>query len=197
MPLPEPLRNALQINGGTIASSEANALGVSNERLRLLVKSGDLERVAHGIYVIPGEFLDRMHIVQKRRPKMIYSHETALYLHGLTDRDPIAYTVTVPSGYNAKAILADGLFVYFVKRELHGMGAIPMQTTFSHTVIAYDLERTVCDCIRNRNQMDIALVTEAVKRYAGHPDKNLNLLMKMAEAFHVAKPLRSYLEVLL
>jgi len=195
--MPDCLQEALRKNGGTIVSAEANALGVSNERLRLLVKSGVLERAAHGVYIAPGDFFDRMHIAQKRRQKMIYSHETALFLHELIDRDPIVYTVTVPSGYNAKAILADGLAVYFVKRELHEMGVTPMQTLFGNTVIAYDLERTMCDCIRSRNQIDIALVTEAVKRYARRHDKNLNTLMKMAEAFHIIKPLRSYLEVLL
>ncbi|MBS3885747.1 MAG: abortive phage infection protein, partial [Dethiobacter sp.] len=61
----------------------------------------------------------------------------------------------------------------------------------------YGLERTICDCIRSRNQMDIAVVTDAVKRYARRSGKNLNVLMQMAETFRITKPLRSYLEVLL
>jgi predicted CopG family antitoxin len=44
--------------------------------------------------------------------------------------------------------------------------------------------------------MDIAIVTDAVKRYVKRKDRNLNILMEMAETFRVAKPLRSYLEVL-
>jgi predicted transcriptional regulator of viral defense system len=197
MAMSDRLRHALQENGGAITSAEAHALGVSNERLRLLTRSGDLERMARGVYVFPGDFPDKMHVLQQRRSRMIYSHETALYLHGLTDRDPLGYTVTVPSGYNAGTILADGLSVFFVKRELHELGAIPMSTTFGHEVMAYDLERTLCDCIRSRKQMDIAVVTDAVKRYARLANRNLNRLMEMADAFHVAKPLRAYLEVLL
>jgi len=45
--------------------------------------------------------------------------------------------------------------------------------------------------------MDIAVVTDAVKRYAKRKDKNLNTLMQVAQAFNVTKPLRSYMEVLL
>jgi predicted transcriptional regulator of viral defense system len=104
--VPNRLQSLLQKNGGTITTAEANVVGISNERLRLLAKSGELERVAHGVYISPDDFLDKMCVAQRRRPKVIYSHETALFQHGLTDRDPVSYSVTVPSGYNTKAILA-------------------------------------------------------------------------------------------
>lgn len=197
MPLPSELQQILSQNGGTITTAQANIIGISNERLRLLVKAGELERVSHGVYVSPDEFADKMYIAQQRRPKIIYSHETALFLHDLTDRDPISYTVTVPTGYNAINLRKDGLVVFTVKKELHKTGTTEMKTMFGHTVTAYGLERTICDCIRSRNQMDIAIVTDAMKRYARRRDKNLNVLMQMAEVFHVTKLLRSYMEVLL
>jgi predicted transcriptional regulator of viral defense system len=197
MSLPTELREVLSQGGGVFRSAEANAAGVSNERLRLLVGSGDIERVAFGVYASPDDIPDKMYVTQLRRPKAIYSHETALYLHGLTDRDPVHYTVTVPRGYNVRRLRDDGIACFMVKRELHGMGTVETGTAFGHTVRAYGLERTVCDCIRSRNQMDAAVVTDAVKRYSKRRDKDLNELMGMAEAFRVTKPLRSYLEVLL
>jgi hypothetical protein len=103
----------------------------------------------------------------------------------------------VPTGNNATRLRKDGINVFTVKRELHEIGATQVKTMFGNPVTAYSLERTICDCIRSRNQMDIAIVTDAMKRYAKRSDKNLNTLMEMAEAFRVAKPLRSYLEVLL
>jgi hypothetical protein len=45
--------------------------------------------------------------------------------------------------------------------------------------------------------MDIAVVIDAIKRYASRKDKNQNTLMQMAETFNVTKLLRSYMEVLL
>jgi len=193
----ENLQSVLQENGGVITTAGANAVGISNECLRRLVRSGKLERVAHGVYISPDDFTDKMYVAQLRRPKMIYSHETALFLHGLTDRDPISYTVTVPSRYNTKAIIEDGMNVFSIKRELHELGSVQLETIFGHMVTAYGLERTICDCIRSRNKMDIAIVTDAVKRYVKRNDKNLNILMEMAEVFRVMKPLRSYMEVLL
>lgn len=197
MTIPVKLQSVLMQYGGMVTSAQANAAGVSNERLRLLVKSGNLNRAAYGVYVLPDEFADKMYAAQLRRPKMIYSHETALFLHDLTDRDPIHYTVTVPTGYNARNLRRDGFTVFTIKRELHDLGATGLITLFGHTVKAYGLERTICDILRSQNRMDIAVMTDAIKRYAERKDKDLNTLMQMAETFNVDRRLRSYLEVLL
>lgn len=197
MAMPNELQSVLKQNGGMVTTAQANEVGVSNERLRMLVHSGDLERVTTGIYVLPDEFTDKMFIVQLRRPKIIYSHETALFLHELTDRDPISYMVTVPTGYNPTRLREDGFTVFTIKRELHEIGVTKLTTMFGNSVTVYDLERTICDCLRSRNNLDIAVVTDALKRYAKRKDKNLNKLMQMAETFKVTKLLRGYMEVLL
>ena len=197
MGLPDKLQSILLQNGGIITTAQANKVGISNERLRLLVKSDELERASFGVYMLPEEFDDEMYVIQKRKPKVIYSHETALFLHDLTDRDPLNYAVTVPTGYNAIRLNDINLDVFFTKKELHLIGVTQLKTMFGHNVTTYDMERTICDCLRSRNRMDIAIITDAVKRYARRKDKNLNILMQMAEIFHVTKLIRSYLEVLL
>ena len=197
MAMPNELQSVMKQNGGMVTTAQANEVGVSNERLRLLVHSGDLERVTTGIYVLPDEFADKMFIVQLRRPKIIYSHETALFLHELTDRDPINYMVTVPTGYNPTRLREDGFTVFTIKRELHEIGVTKLTTMFGNSVTVYDMERTICDSLRSRNNLDIAVVTDAIKRYAKRKDKNLNKLMQMAETFKVTKLLRGYMEVLL
>ena len=87
--------------------------------------------------------------------------------------------------------------MFTIKRELHEVGVTQITTIFGNGVEVYDLERTICDCLRSRNKMDIAVVTDAVKRYVKRKEKNLNTLMRMAKTFGVTKPLRSYMEVLL
>ncbi len=151
------------------------------------MKSGDLERAAFGVYTLPDTFIDKMYIAQLRRPKIIYSHETALFLHDLTDRDPTSYTVTVPTGYTPAKLREDGFTVFTIKRDLHDLGKTHLKTMFGHSVAAYSMERTICDCLRSRNKMDLAIITDAIKRYAGRKDKDLNTLMRMAETLHVSK----------
>ena len=197
MTIPAELKPILTQNGNTITTAEANAVGISNERLRQLVKRGVLERPAFGIYVLPHDFVDRMYATQQRRPKIIYSHETALFLHNLTDRDPISYSVTVPTGYNTVKLREEGFTVYTIKRDLHTVETTEAETMFGHTVRVYTMERTICDCLRSRSRMDMTLLTDALRRYVRRKDKNLNTLMKTAKTFRVEQPLRHYMEVLL
>ncbi|MDR2649641.1 MAG: abortive phage infection protein, partial [Clostridiales bacterium] len=91
---------------------------------------------------------DLLYIEQLRRPKIVYSHSTALYLHDLTDRDPIKFSVSVPAGYNTKALLNEGFKVFSVKPELYGSDIIRFPTKYGHLVNTYSLERTVCDAVR-------------------------------------------------
>ena len=197
MTIPAELKPILTQNGNTITTAEANAAGISNERLRQLVKRGVLERPTFGVYVLPHDFVDRMYATQQRRPKIIYSHETALFLHDLTDRDPISYSVTVPTGYNTLKLREEGFTVYTIKRDLHTVETTEVETMFGHTVRVYSMERTICDCLRSRCRMDVTLLTDALRRYVRRKDKNLNTLMKMAKTFRVEQPLRHYMEVLL
>ena len=72
-----------------------------------------------------------------------------------------------------------------------------MQTSFGHAVPVYDMERTICNLLRSRNNIEIQVFQDALKQYARRKDKNLRVLMKYAALFHVENILRPYLEVLL
>ncbi len=191
------LREFIKNNEGIITTKEVEGNGIHREYLRHLVSTGELERVAHGVYITPELWEDRMKILQLRKAKIVFSHETALFLHGLTDRDPINYVVTVPNGYNPTKLKNDGLIVHTVKKELFELGVCIKETVFGNKVRTYDLERTVCDIMRDRNNQDPAIVSEAIRNYLRRKDKDLNKLIKYAELLRVENALRPYLEVIL
>lgn len=61
----------------------------------------------------------------------------------------------------------------------------------------YNLERTMCDLVRNRSSFEIQDFNSALKAYSRRQDKNLSLLFEYAKLLRVEKLLRSYMEVLL
>ena len=126
-----------------------------------------------------------------------YSLMSLHFFHDLTDREPLEYTVTVKTGYNPSKLKAEGVQVFTIKAELHGVGLTTAQTPFGHTVPVYDLERTICDLLRSRNNMEMQTFQGALKMYARRKDKDLRTLMRYAGMFRVEKILRQYLEVLL
>ena len=70
-------------------------------------------------------------------------------------------------------------------------------TPFGHLVPVYDKERTLCDILRNRKNVDKQILQDALKSYSKRQDKDLRRLMSYAETFRVKSILKPYLEVLL
>ena len=138
-----------------------------------------------------------MYLLHLRCDQAVFSHESALFFHDLTDREPNPYSVTVKTGYNPTGLREDGIKVYTIKKELHGVGVMTMNTPFGNPVLVYDVERTICDVIRNRNGIEMQIWQNALRQYAKRWDKDLRKLMRYAQMFHVEKLLRQYLEVLL
>jgi predicted transcriptional regulator of viral defense system len=137
-----------------------------------------------------------MLILQLKNTKMIYSHESALLLHDLTDRVPFHNVVTVPYGYNPTWLKEKGLLVHTVKKDLIDVGVCNKETFFGNEVKTYDMERTICDILKDRNNQDIEIVLDALKRYFRRKDKDLNKLIKYAEILRVKNILMPYLRAL-
>ncbi len=193
----EQMDQMLTMQDGMLRTSQVIAAGISKPMFYDYVRSRDLERAAHGIYISKDSWVDSMYLLHLRFEQAVFSHETALFFHDLTDREPMEYTVTVKTGCNPTKMKAEGIQVFTIKSELHGVGITTAQTPFGHTVPVYDMERTVCDLLRSRSRIEIQTFQGALKAYVRRKDKNLRTLMQYAGMFRVEKILRQYLEVLL
>ena len=194
----EQLDQLLETQDGMLRTAQVVSAGISKPVFYDYVHSRELERVAHGIYLSKDAWVDAMYLLHLRVEQAVFSHETALFFHDLTDREPLEYTVTVKTGYNPSKLKAEGVQVFTIKAELHGVGLTTAQTPIlGHTVPVYDLERTICDLLRSRNNMEMQTFQGALKMYARRKDKDLRTLMRYAGMFRVEKILRQYLEVLL
>lgn len=182
---------------GMLLTKDIIEAGISKQLLSKYVKKGYIERVAQGVYLSKDAFEDAMYVLQARSKKAIFSHETALYLHDLTDRDPLQYTVTLPSGYNASNFKNDGIYVYFIKNDLLNLGVEYGKTPFGRNIRVYNKERTICDIVRNRNVIDSAIINEGIRRYLSKKEKDIPKLLQYAEKFRVEKIIRQYVEVLI
>ena len=95
------LESLIEKDNGYLITSKAVESGVSKPSVSKYVREHDMEKVAHGIYILDDVWPDELFVLQQRNKNIIYSGETALYLHGLTDREYSHICFTVPTGYNA------------------------------------------------------------------------------------------------
>lgn len=193
----EKLDEILNINNGYLTTAEATRAGVSRTYLGEFVRERGLERVAQGLYRSTDAWEDGMYVLQVRYPLAVFSHETALYLLNLAEREPDRYSVTLKAGSNTSGLVRQGVKVYKVKKELFEEGVEEARSPAGHLVRVYSPERTICDVVRNRSSIEIQDLQSAIKRYVKKKDKNLPLLMRYAKAFSVERIIRGYLEVLL
>jgi len=193
----DSVRGLVRKQNNLLLASDLAALHIPRTYLSILEKRGEIRRVSRGIYTATDSLTDEMACIQARYKNAIFSHETALYLLGLSDRTPLAYSVTVPSGYNASSLKANGIKVFFVKSDLHMLGSIIVKSPHGNDIKTYNPERTICDILRKRSQIDIQIVNEAMKRYAAHPERNIDQLYRYAQEFGIQNIVRRYIEILL
>jgi predicted transcriptional regulator of viral defense system len=193
----EKIRAIVKEKNGLLLTSDLREYGIPRTYLSILEKRGEIQRLSRGAYAAAGTLVDEMFLIQARYKVAIFSHATAAYMLDLADRTPLFYSVTVPSGYKATSLKAMGAKVYFVNRRLYGLGSIVLKSPHGNDIRTFDLERTVCDVLRSRNQMDIQQVNEVLKRYIRNKEKNLDRLYQYAKSFGIQKIVRETLEVFL
>lgn len=191
------LDRMLSDNNGLLRSKDAAAANIPRVYFSRFVGERSLEHIQKGVYLSADSLPDGMYLLQTAFEQSVFSHETALFLHNLTDREPMQYTVTVKTGYNPTGLIEQGVKVYRIKKELFSLGVMERPTPFGRMVSTYNKERTICDIVRSRNSIDFQTVQTALKQYIISKDKNLPLLMRYAKEFRIDTILHKYLEVLL
>ena len=184
-------------NSGILLTKNAIEAGISKHALYNFIRNNGFEKAAHGVYASPETWEDENYILSLRCPQGVLSHDEALYYNGLTDREPLQKTITIYTGYGTSRMVADGIKVFTVKKELLDIGKEIVKTSYGHDIPLYNRERTICDLIRSRNRFEIQDFQTALKTYIMGKNKNLNRLMEYAKLFHVDKKIRDYMEVLL
>lgn len=184
-------------NNGYISSAQVTSAGMPRRLLAEAVAAGELVQVERGLYALLDTWEDELYITQHRFSKGIFSDETALYLHGMTDRAPFSLTMTFPRSYNASAARGAGIVCRTCADDVLGLGRCEVRTPYGNSVRAYDIERTLCDIVRGQKVVDSQVVVPAMRAYAANRDRNVSKLMGYARKLGVERKIRSYMEVLL
>ena len=181
---------------GTITAKQVTAAGLHRSVLQELVDNGELYRFGRGLYVRSNAWEDDFYLLQRKYGRGIYSHDTALYLLGYSDRTPIQYTMTFPKGYNSPSLKQESILIKRVVPENYSLGVIETTSPCGNPLRSYDLERTLCDILRGSGS-DIQIITSAMKRYAASKDKGIHKLLQYADQLRVKSKVQRYMEVLL
>lgn len=183
-------------NNGFLRNKDLVDNNIPSVYLTRLVNNNVIERVSRGLYVRTNSLPDDLVILQNKSKNAIYSNMTALYLYGFSDRLPIKYDITVNSGYNGSLQEVDNVNLFYTKKELLNLGEIVYRLDSGNPIKVYDLERTICDVIKNKNRLDQELVNKALRKYFYSKEKNTLKLYEYAKKMKIYKKVRSVFEIL-
>lgn len=193
----EMLDKLVQDNNGYLVVADGVNLGISKNYVLEYAYKNNMEKVAKGIYITEDTWRDDMYVIHLNNKGVIFSHESALSMYGMLEREPSNIKITVNRSYNATHLRKQGCRVYTVSPELYDLGVVETETLYGNRVPAYDMDRTLCDIIKHKRDIDIQDYRNAIREYMQSREKNLFNLMKYAKVIGVEKQVRTYTEVML
>ena len=189
----DKIKELVEQNNGIITTKIIDENKIHRQYLKNLVDEGYLVKVSRGLYVRPDKDINEYYIMGEQYKTGIFSHNTALYFYDLTDRTPFELDMTFPSNVR---ISNDMINSHYISKDKIEIGLTTKELEDGTTIRLYDMERTICDIIRDRNKIDSQIFNTALKEYMKRKDKNLNLLYEYATQFKILKIVKMYLEVL-
>lgn len=191
----ETIIELIKVNNGYITSKQITDLGIHRMYLKILTDKKVIEKVAPGIYIDSSKIEDNYYILNIELPKIIYSHMTALYFHGLSIKAPDnKYDITVTDNYFNYKIKDHNMF--YVNSDIYNLGLTEVKTPMGNIVKAYDMERCICDIIRSINRMDLEHVKYSVKKYLQRKDKNITKLTQYAEKMGIKDKVINFISMI-
>lgn len=184
-------------NNGYITTELITKQGIARMFLTQLVRENQLIRIDRGLYMLSDCIEDKYLKYQNSNSNAIYSLETALYFHNLSDRVPIILDMFVPNNYGGNLLKNNNIRLTYINKELLKLGLIEIESPMRQKIKTYDMDKTICDIIKYKSKIDVEIFSNALKKYIKSKNKNLTKLMKYAKTMNIEEKIRKYMEVLL
>ena len=184
-----------QFKNGYLTTKDVTDNNIPRTYLTKLMKENKIERVSRGVYIKKNELVDEFVILQSKSKNAIYSNTTALYLHGFSNRIPIKYDITINSGYNGSLQKEKNVNLFYTKKELLGLGVMNYKLDSGNIIRVYDLDKTICDIIKNKRKIDAEIFNKTIREYFYSKKKNTLKLYEYAKKMNIYNKVRDTFEV--
>jgi len=132
---------------GLFSARQATSVGCSPQLLAKYLASGRIERVQRALYRIvdfpAAEHEGLVAVWLWSRNEGVFSHETALFLHDLSDALPVRAHITLPAAWKTRGLqIPDGVAAHYDKvseADRAWVGPLPVTS----------VRRTLADCLQS------------------------------------------------
>ncbi len=181
---------------GIIKLHDLKKISVNKYHLQKLLKTGEVEKIKHGIYKLSdyqtNEYLEIKNLV----PNGIICLFSAWAYYELTSYMPHEFHVAIERKSKVKLPGYPPIKLYYWDKKIFQSGIETIEHD-AYSFQIYNIEKSVCDAVKFRNKIGKDTLNEILTEYLKRKNKNLDLLIKYSKILRVERILKNYLEVLL
>lgn len=193
----EKVKKILDDNNGIVTAMQLKEESVPYTVINEMIDTKELKRVDRGIYINNDSYYeDEYFIFQKKHPNIIFSHNSSLYIFGMTERVPHQMEITVKRNYHV--IPKNDEFVIFrVPDNIYDLGITTGNTAFGNKVKCYNIERTIIDIIISNKTLDTESRNKAVRECVKSKNFDYDLMLEYARKMKVYDKIKTIMDVVI
>ena len=184
---------------GLLRPRDLEAKGIARQYLVLAMRQGLIERLARGLYCMPGVIPSEhqsLSQVCKKTPSGVVCLLSALRFHDLTTQNPSEVWLAIDQKANAPRMDTVAL------RIIRFSGAALTQGVETHkihgvAVRVYGIAKTVADCFKCRNKIGLNVAIEALRDCVQQRKASVDELVRYARICRVERVMSPFLEAML
>lgn len=172
--------------------------GLPTITLTRLVQAGKLERVARGLYGLPGAAISEhrsLAEVSARVPKGVVCLLSALRVHEIGTQAPHEVWIAIPLHMVSPRLHQPAIRVVRMSDEALATGVDRLKID-GVAVPVFNAARTIVDCFRFRNKIGLDVALEALRDGWSQRKFTLDDLWRHATRGRVANVMRPYIEAI-
>lgn len=189
----DAIRGIMNANNGYVTSRMVTELGIHRMYLKILDEKKVIKRVGTGVYLDSTKKKDNYYIFHLTTPNAVFSHMTALYLHGYLDRIDEEYNITIKDTYHN--LRFKNYNTFYVTDKVFDLGLIEIETKFGNKIKIYDVERCICDIIKSKKRMNMKYFKMCIRKYFAQKNVDYDKLLDYAEKLGITDKVMVYVEI--
>ena len=179
-------------------ASELKDAKITTVQIKELVNMGIIERVSHGHYWLVDEENgkpENYKMIEACRinSRAVICADSACYYHGLIDVEPERLSVATLKTDRSRMQLNFPVCRHYYS-DLAFQQDMQVDETPYGKIRVYDIERSVCDCIRFRADIGEDMLHLIISNFLQRNSNQMDRLLAYADAMRVGKIVRTHLK---
>lgn len=177
-------------NKGIVTTKEITENNIPRIYITKLINDNKLYRIDRGIYSTTKREVNNYYSMQVKSKKIIFSHFTALEIQKFYKNTDHKMHISVMQSYNAKKF--SNCKVFYNNKRNYKLGLINYE--YNNQIIRiYDIERSVCDIIKDRNRFDELEYHRFINYYFNIEHLNYKKLLEYSTVLKISNLVHHYL----